>query len=561
LTHHRVVVRVILGWLLTTGAACAVIHHAFALRLDPAHPSAVIASVWSGGDLIARATVASRGQRTPAIDEALATHAGATLVHEEVIGEGFVFVDPPEVLALSLVPAFDGLAVTWQGRTSYVTPDDLLAHQAYDKGISLPALGVTLGIDVPLALALLAERAGTTVPELREGGHFRRVRVARSVAGQPPAAPLTASTLTAEDVRSAAVSGARFLARGVDVAGRFRFLVDAPSNRTLAGYDWPRHAGATYYLAQIAAFSGDPDVSAAALRAAAQLRDHAVVDCGEYRCVGTDPVVDVGSTALALIAFVEIARTKLEPSYAAVVPDLAAFLRSQQRSNGDLMHQYDREARRPVDVQLLYYTGEAALALSRAHGLLGDPRDLAAATRALAWLVGPGWSFLGSRYYFGEEHWTCQVADDLWDRAPSPQALDFCLRWQEYGRALQYGAADSTLDVDGAYGFGPFLTPRLTPVGSRTEAALATLDAADRAGIRSSRQLLTRQIRRSLALLVRQQLRPGLGRTPGYLLADPQAVDGALPGSQVDWQLRVDYTQHAGSAMLRWLVMSPAERP
>ena len=33
----------------------------------------------------------------------------------------------------------------------------------------------------------------------------------------------------------------------------------------------------------------------------------------------------------------------------------------------------------PIDVQLVYYSGEAALALARAHALLGDPRDLAAA--------------------------------------------------------------------------------------------------------------------------------------------------------------------------------------
>jgi hypothetical protein len=35
------------------------------------------------------------------------------------------------------------------------------------------------------------------------------------------------------------------------------------------------------------------------------------------------------------------------------------------------------------------------------------------------------------------------------------------------------------------------------------------------------------------------------------LFADPAAVYGALPGSAVDWQLRIDFAQHAGSAMLR----------
>jgi hypothetical protein len=67
-------------------------------------------------------------------------------------------------------------------------------------------------------------------------------------------------------------------------------------------------------------------------------------------------------------------------------------------------------------------------------------------------------------------------------------------------------------------------------------------------------------MRRSLALLLRVQLRPGAT----HLFADPAAVYGAFPGSAVDWQLRNDYAQHAGSALIRaadvWSAMAPAVR-
>jgi hypothetical protein len=143
--------------------------------------------------------------------------------------------------------------------------------------------------------------------------------------------------------------------------------------------------------------------------------------------------------------------------------------------------------------------------------------------------------------------------DDLWDRAPSPAALTFCLDWQAYNRRLQYGPGETPFDADGAYGFGPLLTPRLTPVGSRSESGIATLEAARRAGIPpADLAALVEQIRRSLALLVRHQLRGD----QCYLCADPAAVDGAMPRSEVDWQLRIDYAQHAGSAMIRWLDLS-----
>ena len=112
---------------------------------------------------------------------------------------------------------------------------------------------------------------------------------------------------------------------------------------------------------------------------------------------------------------------------------------------------------------------------------------------------------------------------------------------------MQVAPGQDAFDAAGAITFGPLVTPRFTPVASRTEAAVATLVAA-RAAAHASADLEA-QIRASLALLVRYQFRPG----PAHLFADPDAARGAIPGSPVDWQLRIDYAQHAGSAMLRWL--------
>jgi hypothetical protein len=547
--------RLLLAWLVATSVACLVVRQVFAISVHP--PTRVIASVWRGGEKMARAVLAHAGDHDPTLDAALATNpATGTLVYEAPVGEGPVLVHPEAAFAMSFVPGTDGVAATIGDRTEYLTPDDLRSRQAYDKGIELTSLGFKAGVDVQLVLALFADAFAITVPDLMERAHFERFRVVRSVSGEHPKVPVQPDTLTDAAVRDAALAAARFLARGVDGQGRFRYMVDATTNRTLAGYDWPRHAGATYFLAQAAGLSSDRLIGDAALRAAGWLRDHALVDCGPNRCVGDQGIVDVGSSALGLIAFVEVARAKLDVGYADLVPGLAAFLRAQQRPDGEFMHQYDREAGHPIDIQLLYYSGEAALALSRAASLSGDPGDRDAASRALAHLVGPGWSFFGSRYYFGEEHWTCQAMEDLWDVAPDRRALDFCVRWQAYNRRLQYGPGDSPYDADGAYGFGPLVTPRLTPVGSRCESGIATLDALGRASSGSAADAaelarLRDQMRRSLALLLRHQV--GAGSIPLYLLAVPDAVVGAMPASEVDWQLRIDFAQHTGSALIRWL--------
>jgi len=113
---------------------------------------------------------------------------------------------------------------------------------------------------------------------------------------------------------------------------------------------------------------------------------------------------------------------------------------------------------------------------------------------------------------------------------------------------MMYAPGDTPLDGDGAFGVGPLVTPRLTPVASRSEAGVATLDAMIKANVDPLRRdALASQLRRSFALLLRQQLRPGLF----YLFAKVDDVYGAMPGSPVDWQLRIDYAQHAGSAMIR----------
>jgi hypothetical protein len=556
----------LLGWALATGIACLAVHHAYALDGDEAHPRAVVTSVWHDGKLLARAvTELAQDERllrtTPGGDAklqaAMAANPGATLVRESVVAEGPVATWSEAALALSFVSGHDGVGATFADRTAFLTPDDLLARQAYDKGVTVDSVQLATGLDTPIALAVLADQLGTTARDLVDHGTLRRLRMVRG--SVEPTAVVTADTLTPDLVHDAAIAAGRYLARSVDSDGRFRYLVDATTNRTLPGYDWPRHAGATYFLAQVASRSGDTQVAWAALRAASWLRDHAMVRCGSHPCIGDANVVDVGSAALTVLAFVEVARTGLDAGYALIVPGLAAFLRAQQRPDGEFMHLYDRAARAPIDTQLLYYSGEAAFALSRAHSLLHEPADLGSATRALAHLVGGAWTFFGSRYYWGEEHWTCQAMDDLWDRAPNPAALQFCLDWQAFSRKLQYGPGDTVFDADGAYGFGPLVTPRLTPVGSRSEAGIATLEAARKGG-RSPAELadLDRQMRRSLALLVRHQLRSARS----YLCADPAAIDGAMPGSEVDWQLRIDYEQHAGSAMLRWLdVGSPPPPP
>jgi hypothetical protein len=519
----------------------------------------VVESAWRGGERVAR-RVRRHDER-----DGFAGADGATIVWERVASRGHMPKHDP-LFGLALVAGKDGVAATLDGRTVYATVDDLLHAQAYDHGASFLDPSLTLGAHRATVVHLVATELGASAADVEARATFERVRFERTVPSVPEAPRVTKDTLSFELVLAGVREAAHHLARIVDDDGSFRYLVDAPTDKTIPGYNWPRHAGATFFLGQAAAVLDDPVVRYAALRAAARMRDDQLVACGEQRCITDWEQADVGSSALGLIAFTELARTGADRSYVPAIRALAAFLRAQQRPDGELMHMFDRRTGKPIDVQYLYFTGEAALALARAHRVTGDPRDLDAARRALAHLARGGWSFFGSRYYWSEEHWTCQAVDELWERAPDPVARKFCSDWHVYQRALQQRDGDSPFDADGSFGFGPLVTPRLTPAASRGEAAGALLAVvrrggggrADAAGSteREESAALDDELSRAVAFLLRHQLVPG--RAPMHLFAAPELVRGAMPGSAVDDQLRIDYAQHAGSSMIRWLELHAA---
>ncbi len=536
----RALGRLFLAYATVLALLCVAVRWTVALHPLEDGSVVVVETTWKGGEILRR-TVRPLGPRD-------AAPTSEDTVLEVALAEA-PLPAAPHLFEMSIVPGKDGVKAILEGKTAYVTTDDLLRAQAYDRAANFASVSLGLGTDRATVLGLLAPQLGVRAADVEGRAVLRRVRFERRTFAPPPPR-VTEASLSRDLVRGAIRDAALYLARGVDARGRFRYMVAAATDQTLVGYNIPRHAGATFFLAQAARVAADPEIAYAALRAASYLRDEATFTCGRAKCLGTNDEINVGSTALAGIAFAEIDASGLDRSYRPLLAEIGAFLRGQMRADGELMHEYDRKGARPVDVQYLYFTGEAALALSRIHAVLHDPADLDAAKRALAHLVGPGWSFFGSRYYWSEEHWTCQALADLWDRAPSEEALAFCLRWHAYQRRIQFAPGESAFDAEGAFGFGNFINPRVTPASSRGEAAGATLAALRRAHPQDPEVgRLETELRRAMAFVLRQQLRPG----PRHLFRDPDAVYGALPGSLVDWSLRIDYAQHAGSMLVRWL--------
>ena len=515
------------------------------IRLDRAHAASgtTIVSLWQGGARVARSVVTSNAEHALEVE---AGASGAKRVVEEVLDSAPISTLNRLIFAASIAPLRDGVSASYQGQTAYATPDDLLKLEAYESTLQVGSLGLVLGIDAGKVLSFLSAELHTSPEELFKHGKFRRFALRSG--GEYPRA-LTAKDVSLSALKSAVLGAARYLARNEKKDGSFRYEVNAMTGGDEPDYNFPRHAGATYFLARTANQLREPRLLRAARQAGAFMKDHATLRCGAFACVGEGDQVDLGASSLALLTYVELVNAGAA-EFRDPALDLAGFLRAQQLENGDFQHFYSVKEQHPINIQVEYYTGEATFALSRVARLSGDQRELDAASRGLAFLVARPALFLGAHYFWGAEHWTCQALEDLWQRAPNRRALQFCLDWQAANRNLQLSAPPSPAEYDGGLSRGPFVSPRLTPLASRLEACVATLAVARSAGVDANQiSLLETEIRRGFAFLLRYQFSPG----KTYLMPDPRAVQGGVPGSPVDFHVRIDYPQHAGDAWLRFL--------
>jgi hypothetical protein len=468
-------------------------------------------------------------------------------------GDAGAWIGIPLVENLDLVPLREGLHIRLDGEDAWLTPEELHAADAYDTGVRTPIPDLTFGTDIRSLVGQLARGLGSDGETALAQATIRRARIDAIAPDRYP----RRVEVTEASLREAAEEGAAFLIRHMTDDGRFTYVYDGRTGRPRAeAYNLPRHSGTTFFVAQVANSCRMPEAREAARRALTWVARNHIRRCGgpELWCVEMGGQVEMGSSALTAIAAAEYLRGGDDPAVRDLLEGLTAHMRDMQRQDGELMHIYDLSAQAPRDVQLLYYSGEAALALLMAHEVLGNEEDLEAARRLMTHLTGAGWSFLGSRYYYGEEHWTCIAAGAASERVESHEGLDFCRRWAEFNRAVQYGEGETPWDVEGAYGVGPLIIPRLTPVGSRTEAFISTYIAARRAGIEDPD--LRQQIEAGLGMLLAYRWAPG----PTHLLANPVAARGGIPATGVDLTVRNDFVQHAGSAMIRWADFLAEER-
>ncbi|HLL25776.1 MAG TPA: hypothetical protein VK427_26745, partial [Kofleriaceae bacterium] len=320
-------------------------------------------------------------------------------------------------------------------------------------------------------------------------------------------------------------------------------------------YSMPRHAGTTYFLAELYRITKEDWLREPIERAFAHLAElmsngrcaRTLPDGTQIDCVldRTERVAHLGSTALTVVALAEYQRATGDMRYLPTAKKLAAFLLYMQRADGSFRHLYD-SAKKAYDdkSQLLYYSGEASLALARMHTITNDPIYARAAEKGLDWLVD-WYDFFMAGFLYGEEHWTCIASEAAWPAGKNPKWKDFCHGYGAFLRQQQASVGDhpDQDDFAGAYVFTPFLVPYNTPAGSRTEAMISAYLLGRHHGTPDAD--VKAQIRAALQYALGQQIRP----ENDFAVIGPGA--GGMPGSPIDRNVRIDYVQHVCSAFIR----------
>jgi hypothetical protein len=366
------------------------------------------------------------------------------------------------------------------------------------------------------------------------------------------------------------LNGAHYLVAHLAPNGRYIYEHDLATGVKTdpihsSSYSMPRHGGTTYFLAQVYRITKAEWLREPIERAFAHLAELlAQGKCGgtlpdgtEFDCVldKLENTAQLGSTALVVVALAEYQRATGDARYLPLAQKLAAWLLYMQRPDGSFRHLYDPRLKRPDDkAELLYYSGEATLALARMYVVTNDAKYVQAAERGLDWLVDWYDFFMGG-FFYGEEHWTCIAAEAIWPAVKKPKYKDFCDGYGAFLRAQQpeLGEHPDEDDLAGAYNFTPFVPPYNTPAGSRTEAMISAYVLGVHHGDPDER--IRGQIHAALQYALGQQIRPD---NDFDVVGDG---DGGMPGSPIERNVRIDYVQHVCSAMIRaseWIDQPPS---
>lgn len=365
---------------------------------------------------------------------------------------------------------------------------------------------------------------------------------------------------TAADLEKSLRLAAGYLVRQCQPNGQFVYRRHLnPDVVPRPAYNILRHAGTMYALAQHQARSPDAAQLDALRRAARFFREQCLAPVEGHPEVlaawsraeltrRTGPATaKLGGAGLGLVGLISVEQVAPGTTPLEELRGLARFILAMQNADGRFHSKFTPEAG-GLDKEFvsLYYPGEAALGLVMLYEVDPDTRWLQSAANAVGYLA---------RLRQGEtqvpaDHWVLLATArllPLHDRVLSPPPREALIA---HGRQVcESILAEQVTNAPLAELIGGFaLDGRTTPTATRLEGLLAALTFLPESDAELRRRIET-AVRRGMTFLLRAQVRNG-----PHAGAIPRAVQIAGVQNEIrSGEVRIDYVQHAMSAMMQYL--------
>ena len=354
-----------------------------------------------------------------------------------------------------------------------------------------------------------------------------------------------------------------YMVRATDAQGIFLYRVNMnPEISISPSYNMLRHAGAIY--AMCTAYEKNPaaELKNAILRSGSFLRDSTIrslPDEPNIMAVWSDPKfvgghkpiqAKLGGTGLGLIALTGIEHVQPGFISPATLESLGNFIVYSQKADGSYYSKFIlSEGGRMDNWTSLYYPGEAALGLMMLYEIDENDQWLHAAAKTIGFLA----TSRKGQVIVPADHWALMATEKLMALPPEdiPVSKDvlFSHAIQVCTSILAMQILDSTR---GDYYGGFNIEGRVTPTSTRLEGLIAARSFIPKSHPVSDR--LDSAISLGIQFLLNAQIKDGF-----YSGGFPRAVDfmnnthsKAKRFNDRVSEIRIDYVQHALSAMIKY---------
>lgn len=368
-----------------------------------------------------------------------------------------------------------------------------------------------------------------------------------------------------DGVQKAIHRSAHYLTASVKKDGMFIYRINMDATRRVKKkYNILRHAGTIYSMSMYYRLNPDADVLSAIKKAGRYLQTDAMRPLPEndaITAIWSDPKVNqsgkalqakLGGAGIGLVALLSI--ESIHPGFTPLsdLQALGRFVVFMQKENGDFYSKYIPSTGGRMDNwRSLYYPGEAALGLVMLYEL--DPKInwLQAAINALAYLA----RHRESKATVPADHWALLATD----KALSITSLGGLSvpRNLLINHAVQISEAILQDQIENhekpEYNGGFSNDGRTTPTATRLEGLQAALNflPADH----EIRKRIDAAVSRGISFLLRAQVNEGkfIGAFPRATQKLDDSFSGAAKFNRRATEVRIDYVQHALSAMIQYL--------